>query len=131
MRVLALQVVNVQRDKGVVHEALKKFMCQLRVKSADHAAFERHVHHQARPTREINHHAAQGFVQRHVGVAVAANPFFIAHRLVYCLAQRDAHIFNRVMAIDVQVALSQDVQVNQPVAGDLVQHVVKKTDAGA
>jgi hypothetical protein len=35
------------------------------------------------------------------------------------------------MAVDVQVANGLDVQVNQSVAGDLVQHVVKKTDASA
>jgi hypothetical protein len=36
-----------------------------------------------------------------------------------------------VVTVDVQVANGFDVQVNQPVAGDLVQHVVKKADAGA
>ena len=34
------------------------------------------------------------------------------------------------MAIDVQIALGLDIQVDQPMARNLVEHVVKKTDAG-
>jgi hypothetical protein len=35
-----------------------------------------------------------------------------------------------VVAVDVQVAFGLDVQVDQAVAGDLVQHVVEEADAG-
>jgi hypothetical protein len=63
-------------------------------------------------------------------MAVAADALLVTHRLGHRLAQRDAHVFDRVVAVDVQVAFGLDVQVDQPVAGDLVQHVVEKTDAG-
>jgi hypothetical protein len=69
-------------------------------------------------------------VQRHIGVTVAANTLLVAHGLGKSLAERDAHIFHRVVAIDVQIALGIDIEIDQAVAGDLVQHVVKKTDAG-
>ena len=64
-------------------------------------------------------------------MAVAANAFFVAHGFVHRLAEGDAHVFHRVVAVDVQVADGFDVQIDQAVAGDLVQHVVKKADAGA
>src|SRR6185295_14547076 len=63
-------------------------------------------------------------------VAVAAQPLFVAHRLRHGLAQRDADVFDRVVAVDVQVALGDDLEVDQPVAGDLVEHVVEEADAG-
>jgi hypothetical protein len=51
--------------------------------------------------------------------------------LCHRLAQRDAHVFHGVVAVDVQVPLGVDVEIDQPVAGDLVEHVVEKADAGA
>jgi hypothetical protein len=45
------------------------------------------------------------------------------------LAQRDAHVFHGVMAVDVQIAFGMDTLINQTMAGDLVQHVVKETNA--
>ena len=56
-------------------------------------------------------------------------PFLSAHRPRKRLAQGDAHVFHRVVAVDVQVASAVDVQVDQAVACDLVEHVVKKPDA--
>ncbi len=38
----------------------------------------------------------------------------------------DAHVFHRVVVVDVQVAFADDIQVDQPVTGDLVQHALKK-----
>jgi hypothetical protein len=92
----------------------KELVRELGVEGADHAALERHVHDQARAARKIDHHAAQGFVQRHIGVAVAADAFFVAHGLVKCLTQRDAHIFHRVVSINMQIAIGLDVEVDQP-----------------
>ena len=114
----------------MVGKALEKFVGQLRVKAADHAAFKRHMHHQPGAPGKINHHAAERFVQRYVGVTIAAQAFFIADRQRYGLAQGDADIFDRVVAVDVQVACGLDVQVDQPVAGNLIEHVVKKADTG-
>ena len=46
------------------------------------------------------------------------------------LTQRDAGIFGRVMGVDVQVTLRRDVEVDEAVASQLLQHMVEKTDAG-
>jgi hypothetical protein len=35
-----------------------------------------------------------------------------------------------VVAVDVQVAFGLDVEVDQPVAGDLIEHVIEEADAG-
>jgi hypothetical protein len=41
-------------------------------------------------------------------------------------AQGDADVFDGMVVVDMQVALALDIQVDQPVTGDLVQHVLKK-----
>ena len=130
VRVFTAQVVNVQRDKGVVHKALEKLKGQLRIKVADHAALEGHVHFQTGAAREVHHHAAESLVQRHKGMAVSAQSLFVAHSDGHGLAQRDADVFHGVVAVNVQVARGLDVQVNQAVTGDLVQHVVEEANAG-
>src|SRR5581483_326628 len=42
----------------------------------------------------------------------------------------DAHVFHRVVGVDVQIALRFDLEVDHGVARDLVQHVVEEADAG-
>jgi hypothetical protein len=79
---------------------------------------------------EIDHHARQGLVEGHVGVAVAGQALLVADRLRKGLADGDAHILDGVVAVDVQVADGFDLEVEAAVAGDLVEHVVEETDAG-
>jgi hypothetical protein len=63
-------------------------------------------------------------------VAVAHDAALVAERLVERLAQGDADVLDRVVMIDVHVALGLDHQVDQAVARDLLQHVLEEGDAG-
>ena len=62
-------------------------------------------------------------------MTVADDAFLVSHGLCHRLAQCDAYIFNRVVVIDVGIAHGLDVQVDQAVTGDLVQHVLEERDA--
>jgi len=62
-------------------------------------------------------------------MAVAAQTGFAAYGLGKSLAQRNADILDSVVIINVGVAFTVHVQVNQTMAGDLVQHVVQKGHA--
>src|SRR5512146_796179 len=63
-------------------------------------------------------------------MAVPTQAFLVANGLSERLAQRDADVFHGVMRVDVQVAPGVDVQIDQPVASDLVQHVFEERQAG-
>ena len=63
-------------------------------------------------------------------MTITAQAFFVADRQRHRLAQGDANVFHRVMTVNMQVACGLDVQVDQPMAGNLIEHVVKKADAG-
>ena len=84
------------------------------------------MHLQARAAGEVDHHARQRFIERHVGVAVATDAFLVADGFGKGLPQSDTDVFHRVVVVDMQVALADNIQVDQPVTGDLVQHVLKK-----
>ena len=47
------------------------------------------------------------------------------------LAQRDTDILYRVMCIDMQVAIGDDLEIHHPMMGYLIQHVVEKGYPGA
>ncbi len=128
--VAAAQVVDVHGDLGVVDQALEKLAQQVDVEVADQRTRVFDVVFQARPTRQVDDDARQRLVQRHVGMAVAAHAALVAECLVERLSERDADIFDRVMRVDVQVAVGLDHQVDQAVARHLIEHVVEERDAG-
>ncbi|MCY1455360.1 hypothetical protein D9M71_724910 [compost metagenome] len=110
----------------MVDEALEEFLEQVNVEAADGGAGVRNMHLQAWTAGEVDHNPRQRFIERHVGVAVATDAFFVADGFGKRLAEGDTDVFHRVVVIDMQVALADNIQVDQPVTGDLVQHVLKK-----
>ena len=69
-------------------------------------------------------------VHRHRRAAVASDPGAIAERAVERLADADADVLDRVVRAGLQVAGGVHLQVEPPVAGEQVEHVVEEADAG-
>jgi hypothetical protein len=65
-----------------------------------------------------------------MALAVATDPTLVANRLCQSLTEGNAYVLNRVVIVDVQVALARDSHIDQCVACQLVEHVVEKPDAG-
>jgi hypothetical protein len=63
-------------------------------------------------------------------MAKALDATAIAEGLGQGLADGDAHVLVAVVVIDVGVAAGTDLQVEEPVAGELVQHVIQEGHAG-
>src|SRR5882672_471917 len=128
--VVAAQVVDVQRHLGVIDEALEKLVHQVDIELADQGARELDVVFEPGPAGEVDHHARQRLVERHVGVAEAAYARLVADRLGERLAERDADVLDGMVAVDVQVALGFDLEVDHGVARNLVEHVLEERQAG-
>src|SRR5690606_27630082 len=125
----ATQVVDVQGHQGMVDEALEELLEQVHIEAADDCAGIGHVHLQAGTAGEVQRHARQRLVHGDVGVPVAAQPLLVAHGLGKGLAQGDADIFHGVVVVDVEVAATFDMHVDQAVPGYLVQHVLEEGNA--
>jgi len=117
MRVVAAQVVDVERRQRVIDEALEELVHEVDVERADQRARERHVELEARPARKVDHDARQRFVERNVRVAVAADADLVAERGFQRLPERDADVLDRVMRVDVQVALRAHGEVESCCGG--------------
>ena len=97
---------------------------------ADHRPREGHVEFQPGTPGEVDHDARQGLVQRHVAVAVTGQALLVAPGLGQRLTDGDADILDRVVGVDMEVADGLHIEVDQPVAGDLVEHVIEEGHAG-
>src|SRR5438552_18322570 len=62
VRVLAAEVVDVQRDQGVVHEPLEKFVCEVDVERTDHRACERNMVFEPGTAGQVEDHPRQRLV---------------------------------------------------------------------
>ena len=61
-------------------------------------------------------------------MTVTKDAFFVAHRLGERLPQRDADVFDGVMIINMQIARGVDIQIDQAVTGNLIEHVIQERD---
>lgn len=118
-----------QSHQGVIDQTLEELPDQINVETPDQGTTEIKVKNQPGSPGQINHHARQGLVKWHIGVTIAANPFFIANRLGKGLPQRNADVFDSMVRIDMQIAFSLDLKVDQAVTGYLIQHVIQKRNA--
>ena len=54
VRILATQIVDVQRNQGMVDQALEEFAHEIDIKGADRCAGESHPEHESGPPRKID-----------------------------------------------------------------------------
>ena len=63
-------------------------------------------------------------------MAVTADACLVAQRLSKRLTEGDADVFDGVVVVDVQVAITIDVDIDHAMSCDLVHHVLKEGHAG-
>ena len=127
--ILAFEVIDVERDFGVVGKPTEKLTKKIHVKTAHLSARPFDFAEQTRATRKVHNNPTQRLIKRDIAVAIARNAALIADGLFKGHSKGDSNIFNRVMVINVDIPLRLDLQINQPMAGNLIQHVVKKRNA--
>ena len=118
-----------QRHRGVDGESLEPFLHQFGVERTHLVAHEFSAEDEKRPAGNVDRHARERLVHGNVDIGVARNAFHIAERLLHRLAERDPDILGGVMMIDMQVALSLDLDVDARVTRQQIEHVIEKTYA--
>ena len=82
------------------------------------------------PAGQIDDHTRQGFVERSIGVGEARDTGTITECLMKCLPKGECTIFGGVVVVDLQIALTAQVQIEPGMPGQADQHVIEKADAG-
>jgi hypothetical protein len=100
-----------------------------RIAQREHLA-EGHVPHAERATREVDRDLHERLVEGEEPGGEAGDAGLVPQRLPEGLAEHDAGVLDRVMAIDVEIALGLHREVEAAVAPELVEHVVEERQAG-
>ena len=104
MLIPAVQILDVQVELAFLHERLQELLDQFRLQIPDPRHLELRLVDQVRPSRKIHNHSRQRLIQRNIGMSESRDSAPIAERFVQRLAKNPAHIFHRVMPVDLQIA---------------------------
>jgi hypothetical protein len=121
--------VDVEVHLRVVRDGAKEFLDKLHVECADFRAAILGVVRDGGPAGEIDGHVGEGFFHRKHEKAVTPDAAFVADGLRDRFTQADADVFHRVVIIDVQIALGVHGEIEEAMPADVVEHVIKETDA--
>ena len=127
--ILPVEHLQMQIHHGAVRYGVEKLPRHLGVHAAAALACKAGVVHKVGPPAQIDGAECQRLIHRQHAAAVPHQPGLVAQRFFYGRAQRNADVLNCVVAVYVQVAAAGDAYIKQAVAGEAVQHVVKKADA--
>ena len=131
MRVASTVQVEVKVHAGFVTERLHEIVDENRLEGADAVFFNRNIISEIAASAEVYDRSAKGFVEWHRSLTEAADTAAIAKCLFEGAAEDDANILHGVVVIDMQVAGSLDLEIEEAVTGEALEHMVKKRDAGA
>lgn len=130
MRVRAVQVRYVQRYAGVHCKRLEPLPNELGVHLADLLGGKRDVPNKKRAAGDVDRNTRQRLVHRQVSVRIAHNTGPVPERLANSLAKHDTAVLGRVVKIDVKIAPGFQIDIDEPVARNLDQHMIEKADPG-
>jgi hypothetical protein len=84
-----------------------------------------------RASGAIKNHLHQRFIQRCHKVTKAVDPATITQGLREGLTERNPNVLIGVMVVNVRIAICRDLQIDQAMAADLMQHVIEKGHTSA
>ena len=128
VRVFAVKHLDVKRYSGILRERLEELTEKFGIHRADLLGGECHTPNEVRAPRDIERGARQRLVHRQIGMGIARNAAHVAKRFRHGKAQRNAAILNRVMLVDMQVALGGQRDIDARMARELLQHMIEKAD---
>src|SRR5258708_6762098 len=125
MRIAAAHQVEVQVHPDFISQRFHEIVHQLSLEVADPLLADRDVVSEVRAPADIDNRGTDGLVKRHGGLAEALDSSAITERLSKRSAHDHPNVFDRVMVIDMQIATGLDLQVEESVAREALEHVVE------
>ena len=104
--VFAVQHLQVQVHHGAVADSVKEFPCHLHIHAAAALPGKAGIINKIRPSAKVHSAQGQRFVHGQHAAAVTHNAGFVAKGLTDGRAKRDAAVFNCVVTVHVQVAIT-------------------------
>src|SRR5439155_12061366 len=115
----SVQTLDVEIESALLHEGFEKFLNQFGLKIPDTSAFEIDLVHKVRTSGKVDHHTCERLVQRNVRMREPCNATAVAACFKKRLAQNPTHIFHGMVAVDFEIALRVDFDIEMPMTGQL------------
>jgi hypothetical protein len=116
---------------GSARETLEEVGHQLSLKISNESRTHLRIDSKGGPSTQINGGDSQRFIHWHEEVSGAQDTAFVAKSAIESFSQGDAHIFDCVMLIDIQVAIAFQLQIEGAMTRKQLKHVIEETDARA
>src|SRR3954469_4526772 len=126
----AVEHLHVDVGARPLREALEEVLHQLCLQIPDEARLHAQVDDRVRASGEIDRGDGERLVHRHHEIAGAIEPSARPERRRHGFAERDAHVLDGVMLIDVEISSRLQRQVERAMTSEEFQHVVEKANAG-
>ena len=125
-------VENAEMDVGArgLRKSLEEILDELGLEIADQARGEFRFDDTESAAAKIDSGRGESFVHGHEEIAGPEDAFAIPEGGIDGLTESNADVFDGVMLIDVEIAGCFEAQIEPAVAGDKVEHMVEKGDAG-
>ena len=128
--VFTMQQVDMQGGTGVEAEGPQEFLGQTAVEGSELLVRYRHAIMKIGPVGEIYHNPYQGLIHRHMTAPVAPDAALVMERPGKRLAKADADILDRVMIVDLGVAIGLEFQIEESMDSKQGQHMVQEWHTG-
>src|SRR5215471_15901920 len=104
MSIASGETVDVQRDSSVVGDRAKELRRHLRCEFADLLDANRQRAHAQTSSADVECAEHQRLVHWYIRMSEPSNPGAVTKRVLERLAQRDPHVLDSVVVVDVKVA---------------------------
>ena len=111
MRILPVQVFDVQAHAAPRCERLKELLEEFRIHLADLVAYKVHFPDEIGTVAKVDCRAAQRLIHWQIGMTKACDPAEITKCFDKGFSHNNAGILARVMHIDVEIALCADMKI--------------------
>lgn len=128
MRVATGLAGDMQRDGRRHGKGAVEFLEEIRIHLADTFTHEADIPCQIGAPRNIDHDFAQRLVEGHEGMAETGDAPLVAKGLSKGFAKRNADILDRMMAIDMQIAMAAHFEIESTMLCQSGQHMIEKAD---
>ena len=128
--ILPRKRADMQCHPGVSCHSMEELFHQLGGKGPDAAIPDIEVNVSLSTTAKVESTQDEGFIHWDRRIPVTGNTRLVAKGLAQRHPEDNPDILDRVVVIDVQIPACVDGQNNQPMAGDLGEHVLEEADAG-
>jgi hypothetical protein len=125
----AVHDYGVQVCSGVVSKASKEIFEQFNLEIAYMHNVDLQIEEQRGTAAQVNGDDGKGFVHGLDEVAGAIDAEAVSQCLREEVTQDDADVFDRMMLVNVEIAMSRKGEIEGAVLGEKLQHMVEEADA--